>query len=156
MKKITVIRMRIEIDQSVKIEQLSRDTIIALSNDIEFTVTISSKIKRKLQQEFRTLGKQKLFRYRTFMAGVVLLVHYAPLKNIPSVTLDREYAGHEKILRSMFFEMWTRYHSELPMFEIKEIGKRSRAHDVGYRTLKGKKKVDRKLTYTEVRKLALK
>lgn len=148
--------MRIEIDQSIKIEQLSRDTIIALSNDIEFAVVIPSKVKRKLQQEFRKQGKQKLFRYRTFIAGVVLLLQYAKFKNVPSVTLDREYAGQERILRSMFFEMWMLYHNEPPHFEIMEIGKRSRAHDVGYRTLKKKRNINKVLTYQEVQKLALK
>jgi hypothetical protein len=148
--------MRIQIDQSVKIEQLNRDTIIGLSNGVTFTVAITGKTKRKLQEEFRRRGKQKLFRYRVFMAGVVLLLHHAHLKKMPSILLDREYSGQEMIMRSMFFEMWSRYYKELPPFEIGEIGKRSAAHDVSYLTMKGKRKVDKVLTYTEMRKLALK
>ena len=47
--------MRIEIDQSNKIEQTNKDTIIGLSNDKTFTVLIKAREKRKLQEELKTL-----------------------------------------------------------------------------------------------------
>jgi hypothetical protein len=87
------------------------------------------------------------------MAAVVLTLHYAKIKHLPSITIDREYAGQEKILRSMFYEMWSLLHEELPPIEIREIGKRSRAHNTAYLAMKGKLPA-RKLTYEEVRKLA--
>lgn len=147
--------MRLEIDQSVKIEQLNRDTVIGISNSVAFAVSLPSKAKKKLQKEFRSSRQPKLFRYRTFMAAVVLALHYAKLKNIPSIVIDREYAGQEVILRSMFYEMWSLLHEELPPIEIKEIGKRSPAHDMAYLAMKGKRPIDRVLTYREVRQLAL-
>ncbi len=143
----------IEIDQSVKIEQLSRNTVIALSNDIEFAVSIPSKVKRKLQTEFRRKGKPKLFRLRTFVAGVVLLIYHAKFRHVPSVVIDREYAGQEQNIQSMFVEMWQRHYGQAPSVSIKEIGKRSKAHDVAYFTMSGKRKVDRVLTYSEMRRL---
>jgi len=74
--------MKIEINQSNKIEQTNKDTIIGLSNQKAFTILINRKIKRKLQEEFRKQGKPRLFVYRTFIAGVVLLIKYAQLKNL--------------------------------------------------------------------------
>ena len=147
--------MRISVDQSVKIEQLNRDTIIGASNDIRFAAVLPSKAKRKLQEEFRHSHRSKLFRYRTFMAAVVLTLHYAEIKDVPSVVIDREYAGQEVLLRSMFYEMWSLLHEELPPVEIKEIGKKSPAHATAYLAMKGKRPIDRVLTYQEVRDLAL-
>ena len=56
--------MRIEINQSNKVEQTNKDTIIDVSNKKSFTILISRKIKRKLQEEFRKQGKPRLFTYR--------------------------------------------------------------------------------------------
>lgn len=148
--------MIVEVDQSVKIEQLSRNTIIALSNDIEFAISIPSAAKRKLQTEFRRRGTPKQFRYRTFMAGVVLLLFHARLKHVPSLVIDREYTGQEQILRGMFVEMCRKLHMKMAPMAIKEIGKRSRAHDVAFKTMRRRREVDRVLEYNELRKLALK
>lgn len=148
--------MRVEIDQSVKIEQLNRDTILGLSNGTQFIVTIPSKVKRKLQEEFRSRGKVKLFRYRLFMAGVVLLVRYARIDEGVSICLDREYAGKEQMLTSMFLEMWSRFDLDVPPFEIGEIGKRSTAHDVCFQVLRKRRKPNRVLGYGELKKLTLK
>ena len=39
--------MKIEINQSMKVEQTNKDTIIGLSNEKAFTILINRKIKRK-------------------------------------------------------------------------------------------------------------
>jgi len=45
--------MKIEIDQSGKIEETNVDTVIALSNGVKFSVRIHRRTKRRLQEEFR-------------------------------------------------------------------------------------------------------
>lgn len=45
--------MQIEIDQSGKIEDTSKDTVLALSNGTQFSIKISRNIKRELQNIFR-------------------------------------------------------------------------------------------------------
>lgn len=97
--------MSIEIDQSNKIEKTNKDTIIGLSNNKKFTALISAKIKRKLQEEFRKQGKPRLFVYRTFIAGIVLLLKYAQINNLTHITIDLEYLTQDKILTSIFLEM---------------------------------------------------
>ena len=76
--------MRIEINQSNKIEHTSKDTIIGLSNERSYTILINRKIKRQLQEEFRKQGKPRLFVYRT-------LFKYAQIKNLSQVVIDEEY-----------------------------------------------------------------
>ena len=101
--------MRLEINQSNKVEQTNKDTIIGLANEKTFTILINRKTKRKLQEEFRRGGKPRLFIYRTFMAGVTLLLKYAQLKNLSQAVIDEEYYGKDKILKSIFLEMWSRF-----------------------------------------------
>ncbi|KKQ51024.1 hypothetical protein A2865_01600 [Candidatus Woesebacteria bacterium RIFCSPHIGHO2_01_FULL_39_17] len=50
------------IDQSGRIEETNRDTIIALADkNKSFTLKITSNLKRKLQHESRMRGKPKVF-----------------------------------------------------------------------------------------------
>ena len=148
--------MRVEIDQSVKIERTNRDTALGIANGTEFAVIIPAKVKRRLQEEFRRQGKPRLFILRTFMAGVVLALHYAKVSDSSSVTIDVEYPGQETLLRSMFLEMWSRFSAEIPVLEFSRVGKRSEAHRVSNHTAIGRRQPERELSYEEIRQLALK
>ncbi|HEX9722115.1 MAG TPA: hypothetical protein VGA53_02520 [Candidatus Paceibacterota bacterium] len=66
--------MRIEIDQSGKIENTSKDTIIAFSNGIRKAIRISSVDKREIQAIFRRTGKPRIFVYKFFSILVFLLI----------------------------------------------------------------------------------
>jgi len=58
--------MKIEIDQSGKIEDTSKNTIIAFSNGKFKSIFISAREKRELQKFFRRIGKPRIFVYRVF------------------------------------------------------------------------------------------
>ena len=147
--------MRIKINQSNKIEQTNKDTIIGLSNKKSFTVLINRKIKRKLQEEFRKQGKPRLFVYRTFIAGVTLALKHAQIKNLSHVVIDEEYYGKDKMLKSMFLEMWSRYFVEVPEVSFERVGKKSKVHNVCYLAMK-KNKPDKMISFEELRRLTLK
>lgn len=149
--------MRIEIDQSIKIEETNKNTIIGMANfrNEAFTVIIKGRTKRRLKEEFRKIGKPNLFKFRAFVAGVVLMIKYSGFKDISDVVIDEEYSGKEKILRSMFLEMWSGYFKKVPNFEIDNIGKKSNAHKISYYTMKGKHKPDKEISFDELRKLCL-
>ena len=53
--------MRIEIDQSGKIENTNKNTIIAFSNNKFKSIFISAKDKREIQKFFRRIGKPRIF-----------------------------------------------------------------------------------------------
>ncbi|MBI4022175.1 MAG: hypothetical protein HY372_02365 [Candidatus Andersenbacteria bacterium] len=148
--------MRIYIDQSVKIENTNRATAIGLSNRIQFVVRIPAAVKKHLQREFRRRGKRRLFVFRTFIAGVVLTLQHAPLHGRSSVVIDLEYPGLEKVLYSMFFEMWSRISTDMPVIEFRRVGKRSKAHEVSHKTATGQRTADKTISYEEIRPLALK
>ena len=64
--------MKIEIDQSGKIENTNKHTYLAFSNHQHFVLKINSVEKRKLQKYFRSIGKSKLFIYLTFASLIIL------------------------------------------------------------------------------------
>jgi len=147
--------VKIEVDQSIKIEQTSHSTVIGISNSKQCAVVISSQIKRKLKNDFRRIGRRRSFAYRTFIAGVILAIQQAKLTHLSDIIIDIEYVGQERRLKSIFFEMWGRNHTGTPDVSFKLIGKRSRAHEVCYRTMRGERKPDAKLPYSVIKKLAL-
>lgn len=148
--------MKIEINQSNKIEQTNKDTIIGLANEETFMVLINRKTKRKLQEEFRKQGKPRLFVYRTFIAGVILAFKYAQIRNISKIVIDEEYYGKDKMLKSMFLEMWSRHFTEVPEISFERIGKKSKVHEICYLTMKGKYKPNKVISFDEIRCLVLK
>ena len=89
--------MQIEVDQSGKIEQTNTDTIVALSNDISYTVRLHRKDKRVLKSYFRATHVQGRSRYRVFAAVVAILL--AQVKPSTGILLDNEYKGHEHFIR---------------------------------------------------------
>lgn len=148
--------MIIQINQSNKIEQTNKDSIVGLADEKTFTVIIKKKVKRKLQEDFRKQGKPRLFVYRTFIASIVLLIEYAKLKNVSKIIIDLEYFGKDKMLKSMFLEMWSRFFTEVPEISFEKVGKDSKVHNVCYLTMKGKYKIGKVLSYEEIKRLALK
>ena len=54
--------MRIEVDQSGKVEDLRQNTIVAFSNSEQFSVLLPKKIKQEIFQELRSKFKQLRFR----------------------------------------------------------------------------------------------
>ncbi len=138
--------MRIEIDQSGRIEETNRDTVIAFSNGEQFSVRIPARVKRQLLDVFRQRGRPKVFKYKVFALGVVLLLHKSKIspKNL-SLIIDHEYPGHENSIKDI---IWSKFGSEVEV-DFKSIGKNSPAHEIAYYTYKKEQKENIKLTYGE-------
>ena len=148
--------MKVEIDQSNKVEKTSRDTIIGIAGGGKiFSVVIESGVKKKLQEEFRRRGKPRLFVYRTFIAGVALALKYSGVR-VTEIVIDIEYAGQDRLLRSIFLEMWSQLSTRIPIVTFVNIGKKSAAHAVSYETMKKNREPDRILRFGELLKLTLK
>lgn len=147
--------MTVEVDQSIKIEQTKQDTTIGVSNGKQCSVLISRHIKRKLEKDFRKAGIRHLFAFRTFVAGVVLAVEHMKIAHLSDVVIDVEYPGKDRIIRSIFLEMWSRRHDEVPDVRFRLIGKSSKAHEACYLVTRGIRKPNKVLGYGEPKKLAI-
>lgn len=120
--------MHYEIDQSNKIEQTERDTVLAITNDLSLAIVLKSKDKRLLQQIFRDRGEPKVFIFFVFAALLaILLVEVSPES---AVVVDHEYLNHEDLIKLKLKQFLTE-HSRKELFDnlrFDSIGKKSNAH----------------------------
>lgn len=140
-----------QIDQSGKIEQTERNTVVACINGQEVTVLLKSGEKRKLQRVFKTASMQRLFPILTFAALVAILLHKLQSKGkVVKVVIDREYFGHETFIEDRMIIFITQLGSKIPQISFGHVGKLSKAHQSGYRVAIGKEKATLTVNSDEV------
>lgn len=142
--------MRIEIDQSGRIEYTNKLTAIAFSNSKNHTIIISSKNKKYIQQLFRKSDKSNLFVYKTFSC----LIFYAIkkyLKSIDQIIIDQEYTGYDKLIRKTIVEIAKKcsYKIDEDIIHFKQIGKHSNAHKLAINAFR-KKRANVKVKYQDI------
>lgn len=93
--------MKIEIDQSGRVEYTSHDTVIAFSNSKKGAIIIKAKDKREIQDVFRKMGKGQLFVIRLFTILIFILLKKE--KEIDDITIDIEYPGWDAQIKIIFF-----------------------------------------------------
>jgi len=143
--------MHIEVDQSVKIEQTSGDTILAYSDSKQFAILIPAQVKRKALVYLRGrgwFGKRAVL--PCFAAGLFLL-----LKDIAGqvtlITIDQEYQGHEANIKTMLLRHMRRVGLELnpDVIRFGRLGKKSGAHKRAWGVQRGKIAPDHEVTVEE-------
>ena len=149
--------MRIEIDQSGKIEDTGKNTIIAFSNSKSKSIFISAKDKREIQKFFREIGKPRIFVYKTFAILIFLLIK-DDLKKINEIIVDEEYPGKSPLIKNFLFHEIKKVS---PFFSEQNIafhciGKKSGAHFLAYGVAIGKRKVDIEVGVREVLRIMVK
>lgn len=136
--------MKIEIDQSNKIEYTSKDTVVAFSNGKQKALLIRASDKRKIEEIFREIKRPETFVYKTFAVLIYLLIK-ADLKNIQEIIIDQEYQGRESIIKDFLLQIIRKNHKNvIDKDEIffSCIGKKSEAHRKAIKTFQGKIKPD--------------
>jgi len=123
--------MKIEIDQSGKIEQTSIITVVGYSNASADTLSISSTEKVKLQKWFRTNGNPTLFVIKTFCALLYILLNQL-LKKQQDLYIDKEYPGYEKFIKNQIhnFDKNDGISIDSHFIHFTTIGRGSNAHKV--------------------------
>lgn len=141
--------MSYQIDQSGKIEQTNKDTVLCLSNSEWDAVKIKGRTKRQIQEIFRRNGQIRNFVLFTFSAGLAILLK----KNLKvrTVTIDQEYYGKEAIIKNILLEMFKR-EKRLPEISFGQIGRKVMAHQRAYLIFSGKLKKYRTLKAEEILK----
>ncbi len=130
--------MKIEIDQSIKIENTNKTTCIAFSNSINHVASISAREKKKVQTFFRKTGKRRMFVLFTFTAMVYLLIK-TYLKDGMTIVIDKEYPGYEKLIGQKLKEFIAENtRKENCRIQFSLVGKKSGAHLAAYSAFRGK------------------
>lgn len=120
-------RTKIQIDQSGKIEQTNLNTIIALSNNMRYSLVLPKKVKRILQEIFRKQQRPRMFIYDTFAALIALVL--IKTKPLSKILIDKEYKN-EDLIKARILE-FLKKHNKIkfnPDIEFTLVGKSSPAH----------------------------
>lgn len=120
------------IDQSGKIEDTAKNSVIAGVNGNRYAVIVPAKEKRNLQEKFRRVGLPTLFIDYTFAICLYFIIKESGSKF--TYIVDIEYPGHEKIIYNILEDL---FKEEIIVF-WKRIGKNSKAHDLAYKVFKKK------------------
>ena len=129
-----------EIDQSGKVEDTRKLTVVCFANGKLKTLLISAKEKRRVLVIMRELDKpHKNFVFRIFAGLVFLLIRD---EEIDALIIDREYPGNEPIIRSILISLFQKNGIKPPNVSFGQIGKLSKAHQGAIATFQGKRKAD--------------
>ncbi len=131
--------MKIEIDQSGKLENTNISTVIGFSNGKTKTIIISSIDKIKLQKYFRKIGKRQIFVYFSFAAMIYLLLKSE--RNIDEICIDIEYPGQTHLIKSFLLQLFlrTKRNVDKNNFHFYCIGHKSNAHIVSISAFNSKR-----------------
>lgn len=115
-----------QIDQSGKIEQTNKMTVIAFSDSTKYAVVYPAKIKHKIQEVFRMHGFTALFIYYSFSVGVYYLLEHLEQKSY--ITIDLEYPGKDKIIKQFVDSLLKKNNKPDHDINFARIGNRPLAH----------------------------
>lgn len=129
---------RFDVDQSVRMEELNRDTILAVANkDHSFSLKIPIRVKRQLHDQFRRLGKIRQFAPQIFKAALIVCLEHLKYQ-VHELAIDLEYPGYEKRLLADLKEYFPYIAAHIVL-----IGRKSPAHRVAYDVHASKRKADK-------------
>ena len=141
--------MRVEIDQSGKLEETARHTFIASSNNKHFVIKVSSQNKKKLQKHFRNISKPRMYVYAVFASIVSILIKKN--KHADLIVIDREYLGKDTIIKGIIQHQYPAVSFDTVRFD--HIGKKSSAHYFAYGAAIKEQKVNLELGFDDIIKL---
>jgi len=121
--------MKYEVDQSGKVEQTNKHTILCLSNDSWDALLIKARTKRQVQEIFRRSGQVRNYVLFTFCAGLSFLIKRN--LEVGRVIIDREYYGKEAVIKEILLQMLGKC-KRIPEVIFENIGRRARAHSRAY------------------------
>lgn len=115
-----------QIDQSGKIEQTNKPTVITLANGNAKTVKITAVEKRKLLKAVKEISHPKQnYIYRLFAVLIFILTGQQKLLQLE---IDREYPRHESVIKDTLIYLYQKNRIALPDIEFILVGKKSKCH----------------------------
>lgn len=95
--------MRVEIDQSGRIEYTRKPTVLAFSNSKQYSIMISASEKQYLQRIYHKAGKSRILMIKTSAVLIYLLIKHK-LKSGDEVIIDREYEGYDRVIKEYLLQ----------------------------------------------------
>ena len=129
--------MQVEVDQSGKVGQTNKVTVLAFANGVQRSVLLPGTQKRKVLEVIkrrRPEWSSALVHVYVFSVLVYLLIKDHTQK-LSLVIIDREYLGHEGVIKNRILTLCRKrglvVHKDQIVFA--NIGKKSPAHKLAWR-----------------------
>ena len=143
--------MKIEIDQSGKLEDTHQDTVIAYANGKTGSLKVRSATKRAVQKIFRALGEPRSYIIHTFTTLIFLLIE-GELSEVSDIVIDIEYPGFEIVISKLLATIGKGENRTMPDVYFKLVGKSARCHRIAIQTFRRKLKANKVVSPSELQK----
>lgn len=132
--------MKCFIDQSGKVEDSSKLTVVAMVDGKIKSLLINSREKRKVLRIMREIEfPGRVFVYKIFAGLVFLLVKK---ERVNELFIDDEYPGHGPLIKDIIIKLFEGHKLKVPHINFGLIGKNNEAHKVALETFRGKRDAD--------------
>jgi hypothetical protein len=147
--------MRVEVDQSGRIDQTDRPTVLALANGKKYSICISATTKREclhqLRQKWRGVTPTPNLYVLVFATSLYLLLK-SHISHLTQVVIDTELPGHEGTIKDHLLNLCWRSGLKITaeVISFRQIGKKSPAHDAAIQVFRGKVQPNQKVSVKDL------
>jgi len=140
-----------EVDQSIKMDDLARDTVLAIANGISYAIVIPANVKRAVMQRLRAKGKSHAaVAIYAFAIGLYFLLRNV-IRQVDQITIDVEYTGREAEIKNTLVAYLRR---DVPHFDptrilFRHVGKRSPAHHLAIEIVRHRQTANKRISEVE-------
>ena len=146
----------IEVDQSIKIGDLSADTVLAYSNHTQCAVVVPLFVKKQsMLALFRGRGKSTIRATVQVFAMAVAILLKTAASQASRIVIDTEYTGYEKDIEGMVLSYLRKAGAKVSkdVIVFRAIGKSSEAHRCAIDVHRQKRDPDRVLSLDDFEEL---
>lgn len=146
--------MRVEVDQSGKIEWTQKPTVLAFANGLSYTIQINPRDKRRILAELSRLKprwSKRLMHIYTFSILLYFLLR-EHISKLDTVVIDLEYMGHDAVIKNRVLTLLRQDGLKVYRDQIsfQRVGKKSPAHHAAIEVFRGKRRADKQLRAEDV------
>lgn len=142
----------VEVDQSGKVEDTAKDTVLVFTDGESYSILIPATVKRAVYRELTNRGlREKEITVQLFSVGLYFLLR-EHITNLQQITIDTEYTGKNTLIKERLVSYLLRGHYQVEPSQISfgHVGKRSPAHLLGISVFRKERKADLTLTLEQV------
>lgn len=149
--------MQVEIDQSIRIDNTRKATVLAFSNQSSKTIEVTAKTKRRLLKVLRQKGKTGQTIYVDIFTASLFLLLRDHLNRFTEIIIDTEFSGnHQQARITERLIYYARSNGLLVrphQISFHQITKNSTAHEIAIAVHRNEKEADEKIDYRDILKL---
>jgi hypothetical protein len=144
-----------ELDQSGRVDQTDRSTVLAFANGLRFSIRLSGVAKREILTILRRERKGKKEQHTLYIlifATLVYLLLKEHIDKLNTVVIDTEFVGHEATIKDHILNLFRRRDVVVSTdtFVFHQIGKKSPAHELAIKVFRGEAAAGKEITVAEV------